>query len=91
MTTNTANLHYINRNGQADLSFYLCLKKAQAGKYATQLLKRAVLASICAIERCQDDLVGSHHLAKYVTAEPEPVIQVTRSRNSQGMFTALSR
>ena len=91
MTTNTDTLKYITINGQTDVGFAMSIKKAQASKYATQLLKRAVMASIYAIERCQDDLVGSHHVANRTVVIAEPVIEQVsseRMRNSQGMFVA---
>lgn len=61
----TTQLQYINRDGSADLSFALAIRKQQAKRYATMLIKRALRASTAATVRTCSDVYKQIELNIY--------------------------
>lgn len=90
MNANTnSQLKYIKRDGKNDLSFVLSVRKAQASKYATQLLKQAATALLEAQDRWQDSMTGTSFSKREL--EQQGIVKdslTERRRNSQGMFVA---
>jgi len=92
MNATQTNLQFVNRDGKPDTAFLISLRKAQAGKYATRLTKRALRGCWFVMARVQSDIEHKswpmdEYLEHYGLVETEE--QATeRSRNQvTGQFT----
>ena len=95
MTTNTDTLKYITINGQTDVGFALSVRKAQAGKYATSLTKKALCGLWYAYASFGDDCIEgkAKYMLEYnayygISEDYETEVIPERNRDAMGMFVS---